>query len=147
MVKVKYKLQKPVWDKPYPLTFRKLKKNHQFYRVHEKFFADGLPRIHGGAVMVSGAVMPIDPPGEDGLLKRFWLANPSVVMAGCVFCNPPTMADLIYVYMPGEPMKVDRETLYRSILTMTATGRFFIGPGKSKDGVEYMFSMEMKEVL
>lgn len=145
--KVKYKLHKPVWDKPYPMTFTKLKKNYDFFRVAGEFYKGGLPVIHGASVVMSGAVMPIDPPDEKGNLKRFWLANPKVVMAGCVFCNPPTMSDLVYVYLPDKPIKIDREVLYNGILMFKILGRFFIEPGISKDGVEYVFSMELKQVL
>jgi len=142
----KYKLTKPVWDKPYPLSFHKLKRNYEYLVVNDEFYKDGLPRIHGGAVEISGAVMPIDTPGENGELFRFWLANPVVVMAGCVFCNPPTISDLVYVYVKDDPIKVDRETLYRSVLNVTIKGRFFIEAGKSEDEVEYLYSMELKDI-
>ncbi len=137
----------PNWQKPFPLTFRNLKQNYMFYKINKKFFEKGLPRVHGGAVSISGAVMPIDTPGKDGELSRFWIANPAVVMAGCVFCNPPTMADLVYVTVKGDPLRVDRERLYRSVLNMTVLGRFEIGPRRTKDGVEYLYSLELNKVL
>ena len=137
----------PNWQQPFPLTFRNLKQNYMFYKINKTFFEKGLPRVHGGAVTISGAVMPIDTPGKDGELSRFWIANPAVVMAGCVFCNPPTMADLVYVTVKGEPLRVDRERLYRSVLNMTVLGRFEIGPRRSKDGVEYLYSLELNKVL
>jgi len=89
--------------------------------------------------------MPIDPVPRSGEMQRFWLANPVVVMAGCVFCNPPTLGDLVYVTTDGAPLVVDRERLYRSVVYATLLGRLELGPGKSDDGVEYLFSMKMRE--
>ena len=93
-----------------------------------------------------GAVMPIDAVPKSGKMSRFWLANPMVVMAGCVFCNPPTMADLIFVSTPkGAPLEVDRERLYRGVVYTKLPGRLRLGPHTSSDGVEYLFSLELKE--
>jgi hypothetical protein len=144
--KKNYPLVKPDWSKPYPMTFRKLMLNYQYVQVHGSFFEKGLPRIHGGAVEISGAVMPIDAPGEDGKLSRFWLANPLVVMAGCVFCNPPTLGDLVYV--EAKPaLEVDREALYQSVVTARLIGRLFIDGGRTSDGVEYLYHMQLKQVM
>ncbi len=145
--KTKLKLHTPDWKQPVPLTFRKLDKNYQYYRLHKEFFPQGLPVVHGGAVEIAGAVMPIDTPGPNGELKRFWLANPVVVMAGCVFCNPPTLADLVYVEVQGDPIQVDREELYRSVMMKRLLGRLFIGPEKTADGVEFVFKMALKRIL
>ena len=135
------------WDAPKTLTFRVMTKEYRYYRKHKAFSGDGLPLFHGAAVEVSGAIMPIDSPGPDGEMKRFWLANPKVVMAGCVFCNPPTLADLIYVQTEGEPFKVDREELYRSVIVLKLKGRFFIESKQTNDGVEYLFRLNLKEVI
>ncbi len=141
-----FTLQEVDWSKAYPLTFLKLKRNYQYYVVKQHFAKQGLPRVHGGAVTLVGAVMPFETPGEDGKMSRFWLANPTVVMAGCVFCNPPTLADLVYVETK-EPIKVDREDLYRGIVRLKILGRFFLGAEKTKDGAEYIYKIELKEVL
>ena len=142
-----YTLLEPDWTKPYPLTYVKLKRNYQYFLVKKHFIAQGLPKVHGGAVTLSGSVMPLETPGPNGELRRFWLANPTVVMAGCVFCNPPTLADLVYVEVKGEPLKVDREKLYRGIVRLKIMGRFFLGADKTADGAEYIYKMELKEVL
>ncbi len=138
------KLLEPDWKNPKTLTFRNLTLNYQYYKIHKTFFEQGLPRIHGAAVTITGAIMPIDSPGKDGKMTRFWLCNPSVVMAGCVFCNPPTLADLIYIESTDEALQVDRELLYRSVITMTVTGRFYASFEKTPDGIEYLFKLDMK---
>lgn len=135
----------PDWSSPTSLGFRDFKKLRRQFRRAGDFTPDELSRLHGAAVTVRGALMPIDPVPESGKLERFWLANPIVVMAGCVFCNPPTMADLIYVRTNGDPLEVDRERLYRSVVYAKLLGRFELGPGKSPDGVEYMFGMDLEE--
>lgn len=138
---------KPLWNAPFQLSYKTIKGNYRYYKINDKFLPEGLPRIHGGAVVITGAVMPIDQPGENGEMGRFWLANPKVVMAGCAFCNPPTLADLIYVEVPDKPIKVDREELFRSVVTLKLLGRFFIQPTVTGDGIEYLFRMELKSVL
>ena len=135
----------PDWSSPASLGFGDFKKLRRQFRRAGDFTPDELSRLHGAAVIVRGALMPIDPVPESGKLERFWLANPIVVMAGCVFCNPPTMADLVYVRTNGAPLKVDRERLYRSVVYAKLLGRFELGPGKSEDGVEYMFGMDLEE--
>jgi hypothetical protein len=90
--------------------------------------------------------MPIDPVPKSGEMQRFWLANPVVVMAGCIFCFPPTLGDLVYV-TTDEPLAVDRERLYRSVVYAKLLGRLELGPAKSGDGVEYLFSLKMRERL
>lgn len=144
--KKRYPLVTPDWNKPYELTFNKLVGNYRYYQVHGAFFEQGLPRIHGGAVTLSGAVMPIDPPGDDGKLSRFWLANPLVVMAGCVFCVPPSLGDLVYVEA-NPPLVVDREELYKSVVTAKLLGRLFIDGGRQPDGLEYLYRLQLKKVV
>lgn len=140
-------LAEPVWDAPVELTFSSFKALRRGYREAKSFSPEDVARLHGAAVVVRGALMPIDPIPKSGEMRRFWLANPVVVMAGCVFCFPPTLADLVYVTTPGASLVVDRERLYRSVEFAKLSGRFRLGPGASEDGVEYMFSMEMKERL
>jgi len=138
-------LATPDWSAPVSLTFSSFKALRRQFRRQRDFTAEEIARLHGAAVSMRGALMPIDPVPKSGELKRFWLANPVVVMAGCVFCNPPTMADLMYVEADGAPLVVDRERLYRSVVYATLIGRFELGPGRSEDGVEYLFYMKMRE--
>jgi hypothetical protein len=140
-------LATPVWDAPVDLTFSSFKALRRGYREAKAFSPEDVARLHGAAAVVRGALMPIDPIPKSGEMRRFWLANPVVVMAGCVFCFPPTLADLVYVTTDGAPLVVDRERLYRSVEYAKLLGRLRLGPGASDDGVEYMFSMEMKERL
>ncbi len=139
-------LKQADWNDVQPLTFRALTKDYRTYRKSKTFPEGGISGHHGAAVRISGAIMPIDSPGPDGEMQRFWLANPKVVMAGCVFCNPPTLADLIYVETGEIPFKVDREELYRSVIVLKLTGRFFIESMQTDDGVEYLFRLNLKEV-
>jgi hypothetical protein len=144
---VRLPLGTPVWSAPVDLSFSALKALRRRYREVKTFAPEDVARLHGAAVVFRGALMPIDPIPKSGEMRRFWLANPVVVMAGCVFCFPPTMADLVYVTTEGAPFVVDRERLYRSVEYAKLLGRFELGPGVSDDGVEYMFSMEMRERL
>jgi hypothetical protein len=134
------------WDKPIEVPFREFKRLRREYRQAKDFTSETLRRFSGAAVQVRGAVMPIDPVGEEGVLKRFWIANTMIVMAGCVFCFPPTMGDLVYVDASSKPYEVDREQLYRSIVKVEALGRLELGPNRSSDGVEYMFGLELREI-
>lgn len=138
-------MRAPDWSSPVDLGFRDFKALRRQFRQNKDFDPAQVARLHGAAVLARGALMPIDPVPRSGELERFWLANPVVVMAGCVFCNPPTMGDLVYVRTNGKPLKVDRERLYRSVVSAKLLGRFQLGPGKSEDGVEYMFSMDLQE--
>jgi len=135
----------PDWSAPVELTFSSFKALRRKYRAEKDFPTEEIARLHGAAVSARGALMPIDPVPRSGEMQRFWLANPVVVMAGCVFCNPPTLGDLVYVTTDGAPLVVDRERLYRSVVYATLLGRLELGPGKSDDGVEYLFSMKMRE--
>jgi hypothetical protein len=135
------------WDQPRSLRFSELKKIYRAYRRDRDFDRATVARLSGAAVQIKGAVMPIDPVPESGEMPRFWLANPIVVMAGCVFCLPPTMADLLYVHARGEPFEVDREKLYRTVVRKRLLGRLELGPVRTPGGVEYLFGLELKEVL
>ena len=131
---------------PAPLEFRQIKANYQYYVVKGEFHPEGLPRLNGAVIQITGAVMPIDPPGKDGRMSRFWLANPSVVQAGCVFCNPPGLDDLIYVSVQGDPVEMDREKLYRSVLMTTIKGRLNVRSTRSRDGFEYLLGMTLDDI-
>ena len=91
--------------------------------------------------------MPIDPVSDSGEMKRFWLANPVIVMAGCVFCNPPTMGDLVYVTANAAPITIDPERLFRGVVMLRVLGRLELGPQKSSDGVEYVFGFELRKLV
>ncbi|MBW2535673.1 MAG: hypothetical protein JRI55_29545 [Deltaproteobacteria bacterium] len=136
----------PNWHDPVDLTFRRLKQIYRGFRKAKDFTPEEVAELNGAGVTIKGAIMPIDPVGEKGRLKRFWIAKPTLVMAGCVFCNPPTMADLVYV-TTSRPLKVDRERLYRSVVMIEALGRLELGPAESDDGVEYLFGLQLKKVL
>jgi hypothetical protein len=137
----------PDWDNPKTLTFAGLRKYRREYRKHGDFSEQTVRELSGAAAVIKGAVMPIDPLPESGKMQRLWIANPMVVMAGCVFCNPPTLADIVYVQAPpGEPYGADRERLYRSVVIAEARGRLVLGPIKSSDGVEYMFGLDLTEI-
>jgi len=140
-------LATPIWSAPVELTFSSFKALRRRYRAEREFPPEEVARLHGAAVTVRGALMPIDPVPKSGKMQRFWLANPVVVMAGCIFCNPPTLGDLVYVTTAGAPLSVDRERLYRSVVYAKLLGRLQLGPAKSDDGVEYLFSMKMREQL
>lgn len=137
----------PDWSAPLTLTFASLRKYRREFRTQGDFSAETVRKLSGAAVVIKGAVMPIDPLPESGEMKRLWIANPMVVMAGCVFCTPPTLADIVYVQAPArEPYEADRERLYRSVVIAEARGRLVLGPVKGEDGVEYMFGLELTEI-
>ncbi len=139
-------LADPNWAAPVELGFSDFKRLRRHFRRQKGFAPADSKKLHGAAVLARGAVMPIDAGPKSGKMSRFWLANPMVVMAGCVFCNPPTMADLIFVSTPkGAPLEVDRERLYRGVVYTKLLGRLRLGPHTSSDGVEYLFSLELKE--
>jgi hypothetical protein len=136
-------IKKPNYNKPLDLTYYSLKKIYTYYRLKNKFPQPVVNALNGSAITLTGVVMPVDPIPKSGIMLRFWLANPVVVMAGCVFCNPPTMADLIYVEIPFgvKPLKINREKIFTDIVMIKLKGRFFFGPQK-KDGVQYLFKMD-----
>ncbi len=137
----------PRWDTPTKLTFAALKRHYREFKEQGDFKEGTIRALSGAAIQLRGAVMPIDPVPESGEMKRFWLSNPVIVMAGCVFCRPPTLADIVYVTMPGgRPFEVDRERLYRGIVITEILGRLLLGPVEA-DGVDYLFGLELKERL
>lgn len=138
--------QTPHWQTPTPLNFRTIRTNYDVLRVKGQFLADGLPLLHGAAVELSGAVMPIDTPPENGAMRRFWLASPKVVSSGCVFCNPPTLGDLVYVETE-QPVVVNREDLYRGVVMMRALGRFYIDPPQADQPLDHIFRLQLSRVL
>ncbi len=143
----KFALVEPNWEAPYNLSYQGLRKVNLYLRLHDKWPTEVLEQLNGAAVTISGVVMPTGPVGSDGKMIDFWLANPVVVMAGCVFCNPPTFADLIHVEaMSGaKPLTVNREQLYTDTIPVTVTGRLTFGYKKTVDGVESLFQLDMRD--
>lgn len=145
--KPKEKLDLPTieadWNNPLPMNFIALRKVYMYYRVKEKFPKKVVETINGAAVEVEGAIMPLDKIPEDGVFQRFWLANPRVVQAGCVFCNPPTLADLILVEVPAgqQGVSVDRERLFTDVVRIKLSGQFFLGFKTEKDGTQSLFHL------
>ncbi|MBW2529607.1 MAG: DUF3299 domain-containing protein, partial [Deltaproteobacteria bacterium] len=136
----------PRWGAPQTLKFFHLKKHYRAYRRAQGFDPAVVGELSGAAVKMTGAFMPIDPIPDDGVVSRFWIANPVGVMAGCVFCTPPTLADLVYVTTPRGPIEVDREKLFRGVLILELLGRLRLGP-HGADGVEYLYALELRERL
>lgn len=135
------------FSKPLGITFYGLKKIFMYHHINGRYPKKIAEGFNGMAAKIIGTIMPVETVPESGEMTRFWLANPKVVMAGCIFCNPPTLADIIYVYMPANGnklFKVDREKLYKQITMVTVTGRFFIVPG-AVTGTEYLFSLELDD--
>jgi hypothetical protein len=138
----------PDWDHPLTLTFSELKRRRRETAGGGDFLPATVRALSGAAVEMKGAVMPIDPVPESGEMRRLWLSNPLIVMAGCVFCNPPTLSDIVYVTTPpGAPYRVDRELLYRSVLMVRIRGRLVLGPVRTAEGTQYMFGIELREVV
>lgn len=135
------------FSKLHPLNFRGLKKVYTYFRLKDSFPEVVLNSLNGAAVEMVGAVMPVDKIPEDGVFPAFWLSNPVIVLAGCVFCNPPTLADIIYVAKKsGEvPFSIDREKLFKQVVLIKVTGRFFFGPESTGDQT-YLFSIEAETV-
>lgn len=138
----KYKLNDPDFSHLHPLTYQGLKKVYTYFRLK-----DGMPelvtdKLNGAAVVMTGAVMPVDKIPEDGMFRAFWLSNPVIVLAGCVFCNPPTLADIVYVYKDSgeKSFKFDREKLFKQVVIVKVTGRLFFGPETIKDQT-FLFSI------
>ncbi len=143
----RFRENEPNWDQPFQLSYQGLRKVFLYLRLYEKWPQEVIDQMNGAAVTISGLVMPTGRVPQDGTMIDFWLANPIVVMSGCVFCNPPTLADLIHVEaMSGtKPLKVDREQLYTDTVPVTVTGRLFFGYRKTGDGVESLFRIEMRD--
>jgi hypothetical protein len=117
-----------------PLEFKGLRKIYTYFRIKERLPQEVVDALNGSRVMIVGAVMPFESIPENGEVNEFWLANPRIVAEGCVFCNPPTLADLVYIYRnEGEaPFKFDRETLFKKVTLAAVTGRLFFGPDEVK---------------
>ena len=135
------------WSHPIVLSQRRRNELYEHHRRSGSFPASVVAELHGTAVEVTGAVMPIDPVPSDGALARFWLSEPSIVMAGCAFCNPPTLGDLVYVERRDVKFRVEPERLYDAVVIVKVIGRLFLGPARTEDGVEYLYRLELKEVL
>ena len=127
----KYVINEPDYDMPpRPIEFKSLKKVYTYFRLKEKLPEPVVESLNGSLVTMVGAVMPFDKIPENGRFSTFWLANPAIVLKGCVFCNPPTMGDIVYAYKDaGEiPFEFEREKLFKQVLLVKVTGRFFFGP-------------------
>lgn len=142
-----YDVVEPDFSRLHPLTFGGLKKVYTYFRIKESLPAEVVEKLNGAAVVMTGAVMPVDKIPDDGSFSAFWLSNPSIVLAGCVFCNPPTLADVVYVYKDrGEnPFKVEREKLFRQVVLVRVVGRLFFGPEKRGDQT-FLFSVLATEI-
>ena len=128
------------------LNYKLMSLLYGHYLGKKKFSKNILEILNHKKVTIKGVVVPVEVPDKECNLKRFWLANPIVVMAGCVFCNPPTLGDLIYVDMNGKSLKADRGVLYSTMLKKEITGRFVVGYTRSKEGYEYLFKIEAEEI-
>ena len=138
----------PNWDAVAPIDWERLTRLYTGFSIGRNmggdFREDVVRELHGAAVEIEGAVMPIDPLGKDGTMRRFWLARPEIVTAGCVFCKPPSLGDSVYVTVAGAPMKVDREKLYSGVVIAKVVGKLELGPTAAKDGTEYLFGLALK---
>jgi hypothetical protein len=134
----------PNWEAPTPLRFVDLKDHYRAFRRARDFPPETVRALHGAAAIIAGAVMPVDPIVDSGEMRRLWLSNPMIVMAGCVFCSPPTMGDLVLVTASRRPLVVDPERLFRGVVIVKLLGRLRLGPGRTEDGVEYLFAMELE---
>ncbi len=144
----KYKINEPDYDMPpRPIEFKSLKKVYTYFRLKEKLPEPVVESLNGSLVTMVGAVMPFEKIPEDGKFSTFWLSNPAIVLKGCVFCNPPTMGDIVYAYKnAGEiPFEFDREKLFKQVLLVSVTGRFFFGPD-TINGQTFLSSILVKEV-
>ena len=142
---------KPRWDAPAPLDWERLAKLFKGFSIGYKmggdFTEDTVRELHGTAVVVEGAVLPIDPPA--GAMKRFWLVMRDVAGSGCMFCTAPSPSEAIYVDASKKPLKLsaeDRKKMYEDVYPIRAVGRLLLGPKKTADGIEYLFGLELKEV-
>jgi len=144
----KYIINEPDYDKPpRPIEFKSLKKVYTYFRLKEKLPEPVVESLNGSLVTMVGAVMPFEKIPEDGKFSTFWLSNPAIVLKGCVFCNPPTMGDIVYAYKnAGEiPFEFDREKLFKQVLLVSVTGRFFFGPD-TINGQTFLNSILVKEI-
>ena len=144
----KYKINEPDYDMPpRPIEFKSLKKVYTYFRLREKLPQEVVETLNGSLVTMVGAVMPFEKIPEDGKFSTFWLSNPAIVLKGCVFCNPPTMGDIVYAYKDaGEiPFEFDREKLFKQVLLVSVTGRFFFGPD-TINGQTFLNSILVKKI-
>lgn len=143
-----YKAQ-PNWEDPFIVTPEHLQSLHLQYVVGRDTFPEQVvTQLHGAAALVMGAIVPIDPPTDEGELRRFWLVKPKAVAAGCVFCAPVGLGDLVFVEVPrGRSFRVPRERLYKDVVVVYLLGRFQLGPAITEDGVGYLLGLEYREEM
>ncbi len=144
----KYVINEPDYDMPpRPIEFKSLKKVYTYFRLKEKLPEPVVESLNGSLVTMVGAVMPFERIPEDGRFSSFWLSNPAIVLKGCVFCNPPTLGDIVYAYKDaGEiPFEFEREKLFKQVLLVQVTGRFFFGPD-TINGQTFLNSILVKEI-
>ena len=144
----KYVINEPDYDMPpRPIEFKSLKKVYTYFRLKEKLPQEVLETLNGSLVTMVGAVMPFEKIPEDGRFSTFWLSNPAIVLKGCVFCNPPTMGDIVYAYRDSgeKPFEFDREKLFKQVLLVRVTGRFFFGPD-TINGQTFLNSILVKDI-
>jgi len=142
-----YPVVEPDFSKPHPLNYRGLKKVYTYFRLKDTFPKVILEKLNGAYIEMTGAVMPVDKISEDGIFTAFWLSNPVIVLAGCVFCNPPTLADIVYVYKDSgeKPFKFEREKLFKQVVLVKVKGRLFFGPETINDQT-FLFSILATDV-
>ena len=144
----KYVINEPDYDMPpRPIEFKSLKKVYTYFRLREKLPQEVVEALNGSLVTMVGAVMPFEKIPEDGRFSTFWLSNPAIVMKGCVFCNPPTMGDIVYAYKDAgeKPFEFEREKLFKQVLLVSVTGRFFFGPD-TINGQTFLNSILVKKI-
>ena len=144
----KYKINEPDYDMPpRPIEFKSLKKVYTYFRLKEKLPEPVVESLNGSLVTMVGAVMPFERIPEDGRFSSFWLSNPAIVLKGCVFCNPPTLGDIVYAYKDAgeKPFEFDREKLFKQVLLVQVTGRFFFGPD-TINGQTFLNSILVKKI-
>ena len=141
----------PAWDAVAPVDWKRLGTLFTGFSIGYKmggdFTADVVRDLHGAAVEVEGAVLPIDPP--KGALKRFWLVRPGVAKEQCAFCTAPSPRELIYVDASKKPLKLTAENrvkMYTDEYLVKVVGRFVLGPKAADGGVEWLYGLELKEV-
>jgi hypothetical protein len=140
-------MAEPSWGAVNQLDWEELGKLFTGFSLGYKMggdFTSEVTGLHGTAVEIEGAVLPIDPP--KGPLTRFWLAKPSIVHAKCAYCEAPSPGDLVYVDAAKAPYAADRAQLYTGAVLVKAVGRFLLGPAKTNDGITYIWGMELKEL-
>jgi hypothetical protein len=102
-----------------------------------------LSRYNGRFVTITGALLPFSDVPPDGKLLAFWLINPNLMSGGCVFCNPGSVFEMVYVVTDKgrEGIKVDKEKLYSGIVQVTVQGKLFLGAEESPDGLRYLYKI------